>query len=865
MSDTLFHSGDVTVDGNSTPFVPVYPSLSSCNYFINNQNQTVIFEFSNPYGGIPQNLAFNLMGWLFLLLLFTFLRRAAGNYGRLALVRKDEYDTSWTQIFFGGDETLTAGIQTIDPAEVEPDQQRAEEGLDSIDFTSEVPDRNCLSWIWGIFTLTDEQFRRKSGEDAVQYLRFQRHLMVFVSLITVFSIAVVLPVNFQGDQQGSEVDFGHTTISNLRGEDERLWVHVLIAILLFPIGVVFMRRFSVGLKITLQEHGDGSNDKSVESRSLMILSVPKEFCDVSMLTQHFAEIYPYDAIVEISVAFDVSKLTELDFAREKARRARIYCENWQSRHGSGQQMIPQACGILCMPCNTRCGSCSCCQTVDALTFYRKEEEQIALKEVEEKRSIVTKSIGIAFVTFKKLESAQKVVRDHNWNCCRLFSQPPRSSLSNLLKPRKWSVRYAPPPEDIYWENITNSHTLYVLKAVAVNIFVFLMLFFFTSPPIILSQMDVFLHLKSIGQSMSLPEKINDFVPTLMLWSLSALLPLVVASTDWWLGHWRRSVENLWIMRKVFIFLLFMVIILPSVGLTSLRGFIEAIVTTANVTNGTSNYTFQWSCIFLPDNGAFFVNYVITSAMIGTALELMRISELIVYAVRMCLARSTAETPSVRRATLYEYPFGFNYGWMLLIFALTATYCVVSPLITPFGLFYLVMKHLVDRYNIYYAYKPSKINKNIHAAAVNFVIFSLLLQQFVLLSFIVLRSPKNDEGARVFSLRVFVSILFIVLFGLVLVGSFFWQFFNGISPIQYHLGSGNASDSDSLQDQEETFEVTGPTPGGNRASTLNRYIPNVLKKSVSKTLPASSAARRDISDEENLNTSSRRVYGAISGE
>lgn len=70
----------------------------------------------------------------------------------------------------------------------------------------------------------------------------------------------------KGDQQGSEVDFGHTTISNLRGEDERLWVHVLIAILLFPIGVVFMRRFSVGLKITLQEHGDGSNDKSVESR-----------------------------------------------------------------------------------------------------------------------------------------------------------------------------------------------------------------------------------------------------------------------------------------------------------------------------------------------------------------------------------------------------------------------------------------------------------------------------------------------------------------------------------------------------------------------------------------------------------------------
>ena len=53
------------------------------------------------------------------------------------------------------------------------------------------------------------------------------------------------------------------------------------------------------------------------------------------------------------------------------------------------------------------------------------------------------------------------------------------------------------------------------------------------------------------------------------------------------------------------------------------------------------------------------------------------------------SRSVAETPSVRKANLLEFPFGFNYGWQLLIFALTAAYAVVCPLITPFGLFYMV--------------------------------------------------------------------------------------------------------------------------------------------------------------------------------
>lgn len=51
-----------------------------------------------------------------------------------------------------------------------------------------------------------------------------------------------------------------------------------------------------------------------------------------------------------------------------------------------------------------------------------------------------------------------------------------------------------------------------------------------------------------------------------------------------------------------------------------------------------NPTYRWECLFLPDKGAFFVNYVTTSAFIGTALELMRFPELIMYAFYLCLAR-----------------------------------------------------------------------------------------------------------------------------------------------------------------------------------------------------------------------------------
>lgn len=171
--------------------------------------------------------------------------------------------------------------------------------------------------------------------------------------------------------------------------------------------------------------------------------------------------------------------------------------------------------------------------------------------------------------------------------------------------------------------------------------------------------------------------ISQFLPTLILWTVAALLPVLVSYSDQWLSHWTRSEQNHSIMRKTFMFLLFMVLILPSVGLTSAQAFVEW-------TWHWKNETYRWECLFLPDKGAFFVNYITTSAFIGTGLELIRFPELFVYALRLCLARSEAEIVNVRKAILWEFPFGVQYAWMLLIFAMTTIYSLSCPLITPFG-------------------------------------------------------------------------------------------------------------------------------------------------------------------------------------
>ena len=47
-------------------------------------------------------------------------------------------------------------------------------------------------------------------------------------------------------------------------------------------------------------------------------------------------------------------------------------------------------------------------------------------------------------------------------------------------------------------------------------------------------------------------------------------------------------------------------------------------------------TFRWECIFLPDSGAFFVNYVITAALVGSGLELIRFPDMFCYFVQVLI-------------------------------------------------------------------------------------------------------------------------------------------------------------------------------------------------------------------------------------
>ncbi|KAH0622651.1 hypothetical protein JD844_025139 [Phrynosoma platyrhinos] len=291
---------------------------------------------------------------------------------------------------------------------------------------------------------------------------------------------------------------------------------------------------------------------------------------------------------------------------------------------------------------------------------------------------------MAFITFLEKSMATHVLKDFNACKCQGYKckgEPQPSAHSKELSISRWNVAYATYPEDICWNNLSVQGIKWWFWWICINLLLFVVLFFLTTPSIIITTMD----------------KFNVTKPIHYLNSCAKL---------------ERSVENRVMMHKVYIFLIFMVLILPSLGLTR--------------------------CVFLPDQGAFFVNYVIASSFIGNGMELLRLPGLMLYTIRMFLAKSAAERKNVKQQQAFQFEFGVMYAGTLCVFTVIMAYSITCPIIVPFGLIYMLMKHTVDRHNLYYAFLPAKLEKALHVAAVNQALTAPILCLFWLYFFSFLR-------------------------------------------------------------------------------------------------------------------------------
>uniref|UniRef100_A0A7N6FFF8 Transmembrane protein 63A n=1 Tax=Anabas testudineus TaxID=64144 RepID=A0A7N6FFF8_ANATE len=547
------------------------------------------------FGGVPVVLLIDFCVFL-VCIIFSIIRRKFWDFGRLALVADNEDTTR---------------------------RRRTS--------SSKLDDHEYELVLYVCMCFSQEKIKARCGMDAVHYLSFLHHMIFLLSIITIASLSVILPVNLTGKLMSDDPgNFGRTTVGNLP-EDKLLWLHTVFAVLYLALTVGVLRHHTSKIKGMRRE---------TTRNALFVCSVPKTATEEDV-KRHFTILKDFNAL--------------------------------------------------------KCGGKSC--------------------------------------------------------CCNNEPQP--SSNSKTLKVNKWSVSYAPHPKNVYWANLSVQGIRWYMRYVMLNFFLFLLLTFLTTPTIVINTIDKFNVTKPINNLNS--PIISQFFPTLMLWSFSALLPTIVYYSTLGEAHWSRSSEQLSMLHKLYFFLLFMVLILPSLGLTSLSVFFRWLFDKEFLSNGK----LRFDCVFLPDQGAFFVNYVITAALVGSSMELLRLPGLLLYSIRIVFAGSAAERKYVKQNQAYECEYGAMYSWTLCVFTVIMAYSVICPIIVPFGLVYMLLKYVVDKHNLYFAYLPAYLDHQVHMAAVNQALAAPIICLIWIYFFSVLRTgfktPTSLFTLVVLCITVFICV------------------------------------------------------------------------------------------------------------
>jgi len=343
-------------------------------------------------------------------------------------------------------------------------------------------------------------------------------------------------------------------------------------------------------------------------------------------------------------------------------------------------------------------------------------------------------VGVAFVTFPKGSIIDDRIRA-DFAYTPLIMPRNKSSMGSKMDIRWWATNNAPYPNDILWKNLSRKGAQWYFYWFLINLVLLFITLFLTTPSFIVQTIE---NLNITDPLQDLIEKksplVASYIPTLMLWTFSALIPLLVWYAGYWEKHWTISSTHFNIMQKCYGFLLLMVLIMPSLGSGALSLVLERLFSKDHPNEAVNRF----ECIFLADNGSFFVNYIIFAAFLSCGLELLRIPEFLQLGIRLCLSKTDAEKYNIKKSRTFHFEFGLHLAWMLTIFTVQSSYSLAVPVINVFGFMYLSLKHLVDRYNLYYAYLPSRISKRIVDRAIEITMMAVRMGLMFILFFTLLR-------------------------------------------------------------------------------------------------------------------------------
>jgi hypothetical protein len=552
-------------------------------------------------------------------------------------------------------------------------------------------------WFTNVFGASDQEIMLSSGYNALFQMKFIKYLMIYFAICTVIGIVVLFPLTTTYADGRTFPDLSASVY-----EEGYSWLWANFAVFATFSILAWLLIYFYQNKFFLPKLREAYRDPCIVQACTVYLDVPKT-ADPNVIFDYFNDLYP-DRVLSVNLGYHLPE--HLQFANNR---------KWAYiGYGKAEELLREK--------NKRIEAKECSESsvkADALDHYTNSiDVWTNALQTKQLMPLTRKESPVAFITFREPTDAVKCVRDLKTTRKRLRKHH-GSEMEKTIKLKYWNAKIAPvPPAAVQWNYLYAPRWLQRIAAVGVNILVVLIALFWSAIVSFFSNIIIFgltdagapyfgwiLDISPIATNL-----IIYYIPILLVFIFLAFLPaLMGALTKLERPHSKTSLE-VGTMRKYFLFVVLNSLIFKTI-------FDSGVAFANQFISDPSSILNNFSSVDYSRIGGFLIGWLIFAAFLqGFVLVLLRPGQLISYMLNF--ARKSSKETHYKDIVGY-YSYLTHIAFCLLVFVITLSFSIITPLILPFGLTYFALRWFSDRYNFIYvhirdihppgAFVPTKIN------------------------------------------------------------------------------------------------------------------------------------------------------------
>lgn len=582
-----------------------------------------------------------------------------------------------------------------------------------------------FAWVGPVSRAKEAQLVDKLGMDGAVFLRFTRmcrNIFLFLSLV---SLVVLIPANAGGKISVASTlntDLFLVAMSPQFIKQDALWAHVFGAYLINAIMTFFLWRNYIDVtRLRKQYFISTEYLMSLHARTLLVTDLPKPMRSDEGIQRLIDDFSKCASIPQAFIGRNVGELPELIEEHAKAVQK---LESVLSKYLKNPASLPSTRPTI-KP-STKYRRHQAVNKVDAIDYFTDRIRELE-GEINHIRDSVDKrnAMPYGFATYEKIEDAHTIALE-----------------TKKKHPKGATIRVAPRPNDLIWQNLSLSKKGRRWKHFMVNMWISVLTVFWIVPNAMIAIFLSNFHnialvwpafKKSLDQNRATWSVAQGIASPAVMSGVYLVLPIIFRRLYMRAGDTTKSTRERHVATKLYAFFVFNNLIIFSI-FAVVWAFVAAVFSPTNKQSvwdaiRTGNYA-EKQMYGLASIAPFWITWLLQRNM-GAAADLSQGLSLIWGWIRR-----TYFSPTPRQRIEWTAPPAFDYAVYINFFLFYSTvalsFVTLQPIVLPITAFYFAVDYFLKKYLLLYIFvTKNESGGTFWRAVYNRLIFAMLLSDGVI--------------------------------------------------------------------------------------------------------------------------------------